>query len=169
LFAWHDSGLMAGAGPDTICARQGVPLLAERLAALGTRRVLVLSSPSRRFVDQVVEGLQAFAPAVFDGAKMHVPGEVVDAAARALAESGADTVVAVGGGSAIGLGKALRLGHQFRFGVVPTTYCGSEMTTIWGLTRADLRRRSRSGSPPSPTCTRIPTTPEPRWKWPWGT
>ena len=64
---------MAGAGPETIYARQGVPLLAERLAALGTRRVLVLSSPSRRFVDQVVEGLQAFAPAVFDGAKVHVP------------------------------------------------------------------------------------------------
>jgi maleylacetate reductase len=140
---WHDAGLMAGAGPDTIYARQGVPLLAERLAALGTRRVLVLSSPSRRFVDQVVQGLQAFAPAVFDGAKVHVPGEVVDAAARALAESGADTVVAVGGGSAIGLGKALRLGHQIRFGVVPTTYCGSEMTSIWGLTRGSEKTTAR--------------------------
>ena len=104
--------LMASAGPETIHARQGVPLLAERLAALGTRRVLVLSSPSRRFVDQVVDGAAGVRTGgVRRGARCTSPREVVDAAARALADSGADTVVAVGGGSAIGLGKALRLGH----------------------------------------------------------
>jgi homogentisate 1,2-dioxygenase len=134
---------MASAGLQAIHAHQGVPILAERLAALGTRKVLVLCSPSRRFVDQVVDGLGAFETVIFDGARVHVPAEVVDLAARALAEAGADTLVAVGGGAAIGLGKALRLHHDVHFAVVPTTYCGSEMTSTWGLTRGPEKRTGR--------------------------
>jgi homogentisate 1,2-dioxygenase len=137
----HDAGAM---GPEAIHARDGIARLAERLAALGTRRLLVLCSPSRRFVDRVIEGLGgAFACAVFDGARVHVPAEVVEAAERALAEARADTVLAVGGGSAIGLGKALRLRHDLRFAVVPTTYCGSEVTSIWGLTRGQEKTTGR--------------------------
>src|SRR5262245_45706687 len=116
--------------PETI--RGGLGELARRLDELGTRRVLILCSPSRRYVDQVSAALQHFQPQVFDGARVHVPREVLEAAERALGE--ADTLVAVGGGSAIGLGKALRLQHALRFAVVPTTYSGSEMTTIWGIT-----------------------------------
>jgi maleylacetate reductase len=109
--------------------------LAARLTALGARRVLVLAPPSRRYVDEVVATLAALTPAVFDGARVHVPVEVVEAAAEKLAETGADTIVAVGGGSAIGLGKALRLRHDVRFVAIPTTYAGSEMTTLYGTTR----------------------------------
>jgi homogentisate 1,2-dioxygenase len=120
--------------PETIYARDGLPRLAARLQELGARRVLILSSPSRRFVDGVVAALRELQPAVFEGARVHVPREVLEAAEGALGE--ADTLVAVGGGSAIGLGKALRLTHQLRFAAIPTTYSGSEMTTIWGITRA---------------------------------
>src|SRR5215813_3623301 len=97
----------------------GLSRLAARLAELGVRRVLVLCAPSRRHVDQVLPALGAFQPVVFDGAKVHVPVEVVEAAAGLLVKSEADAVVAVGGGSAIGLGKALRLGHEIRFAAVP--------------------------------------------------
>src|SRR5262249_48045752 len=76
-----------------------------------------------------------FQAAVFDGAQTHVPVEVVDQAAQALAQAEADTLVSVGGGSTIGLGKALRLAHPVRFAAIPTTYSGSEMTSVYGVTR----------------------------------
>jgi homogentisate 1,2-dioxygenase len=139
---------MTTGSPETIYARQGASRLVARLGELGARRVLVLSSPSRRFVDEIVAALGAFEPSIvatiFDGARVHVPTEVVDAAARAFAAAGADTLVAVGGGSVIGLGKALRLAHEkVRFAAVPTTYAGSEMTCIWGITRGSEKTTGR--------------------------
>jgi len=143
-------------GPETIYARDGqdgkggqdgIARLAARLAALGARRIMVLSAPSRRFVDLVVSAVQALEPlavtGVFDGARVHVPVEVLEAATRAFEEARPDTLVAVGGGSPIGLGKALRLTHQVRFAVIPTTYAGSEMTSIWGTTRGNEKTTGR--------------------------
>ncbi|HEY5921296.1 MAG TPA: iron-containing alcohol dehydrogenase [Kofleriaceae bacterium] len=121
--------------PETIFQADGLPLLARRLGELGTKRVLVIAQPSRRHVDQVTFALERFSPQVFDGARTHVPAEVVDAAAKKLVETGADTIVTIGGGSAVGLGKALRLTHDVRFAAVPATYAGSEMTTMFGITR----------------------------------
>ncbi|MDB4962914.1 MAG: homogentisate 1,2-dioxygenase [Myxococcales bacterium] len=128
---------------ETLYVAGGLPRLAARLAELGTKKVLVLAPPSRRHVDDVVAALAGFAPVVFDGARVHVPVEVVEAAAAQLASSGADTIVAVGGGSAIGLGKALRLASAVRFAAVPTTYAGSEMTTMFGITRARDKQTGR--------------------------
>src|SRR5262245_1845080 len=109
--------------------------LAAWLTARHARRVMILTGSGRRFVDEVGPALAAFSPEVFDGARVHVPVEVVEKAAAQLARSAADTVVALGGGSAIGLGKALRLAHDVRFAAIPTTYAGSEMTNIHGVTR----------------------------------
>lgn len=117
--------------------------LATQLKALGTKRVLVLAPPSRRHVDRVLTALAAFSPDVFDGARVHVPAEVVDAAATKLRETGADTLVAIGGGSPIGLGKALRLTHDLRFVAIPTTYAGSEMTSVYGITRDGTKQTGR--------------------------
>jgi maleylacetate reductase len=69
---------------------------------------------------------------VFPGARRHVPESVIEEAERAFSTSGADTVIALGGGSAIGLGKALRLAHEVTFLAIPTTYSGSELTNIHG-------------------------------------
>ncbi|WP_419788644.1 iron-containing alcohol dehydrogenase, partial [Pseudomonas aeruginosa] len=40
----------------------------------------------------------------------------------------------LGGGSSTGLAKALALSHGLPIVAVPTTYAGSEMTPIYGLT-----------------------------------
>ena len=121
--------------PETLYVPHGLPHLAARLRELGATKVLVLAPPSRRHVADVVAALAAFAPEVFDGAAVHVPADVVDAAAARLVETGADTIVAVGGGAPIGLGKALRRAHRVRFAAIPTTYAGSEQTTMFGITR----------------------------------
>lgn len=70
----------------------------------------------------------------FDNALEHTPVSVTDAAERALRESGADIIVALGGGSPIGLGKALVLRTALPLAAIPTTYSGSEMTSVYGET-----------------------------------
>ena len=110
----------------TIFSRTGFAPLAE---ALGDARVLILCGPNRRFVDRACAVLPG--ARVFDGARVHVPAEVVDA----VDVGDADALVAIGGGSPIGLGKALRArGFAGQFAAVPTTYAGSERTSLYGIT-----------------------------------
>jgi maleylacetate reductase len=64
----------------------------------------------------------------------HVPRELAARATTAATAAGADVVVAIGGGSTTGLGKAIAVATGLPLAVVPTTYAGSEMTPIYGLT-----------------------------------
>lgn len=56
---------------------------------------------------------------------------------------GADGCITVGGGSSIGLGKAIALVHGLPIVAVPTTYAGSEMTPVWGLTTDGRKETGR--------------------------
>jgi len=77
-----------------------------------------------------------------DEVRQHVPEELATAARRAAVEARADGVVTIGGGSATGLGKAIAVdpaaqasaGGRVSLLAVPTTYAGSEMTPIYGVT-----------------------------------
>jgi maleylacetate reductase len=74
---------------------------------------------------------------------MHVPVEVAERARAEALRLGVDGLVAVGGGSAIGLAKAVALTSGRPIVAVPTTYAGSEMTSIWGLTDGAVKRTGR--------------------------
>lgn len=71
--------------------------------------------------------------AAFAGAVVHTPVEVTERALENL--GGADGLVSLGGGSAIGLGKALALRMGVPHIAIPTTYSGSEISPILGQTR----------------------------------
>ncbi|MBB6123088.1 alcohol dehydrogenase class IV [Sphingobium subterraneum] len=71
----------------------------------------------------------------FDEAQMHTPVAVTDKALHFLRARGADGLVTIGGGSAIGLSKALALRTDLPQIVLPTTYAGSEVTPVVGETR----------------------------------
>lgn len=118
--------------------------LPEEAARLGLGRVMVLSTPGRRdLAESAASLLTGRAAGVFAGARMHVPADVAAAARDEIRRMGADGCVAVGGGSTIGLGKAIALDSGLPVIAVPTTYAGSEMTPIWGLTEAGRKRTGR--------------------------
>ena len=118
--------------------------LAQEIDALGARKALVLSTPEQRAAaEKVAELLGPRAAGVFDRAVMHVPIETAREA-RALAQQlGADCAVAIGGGSTTGLGKAIALDSGLPIVAIPTTYAGSEMTPIYGITEAGLKKTGR--------------------------
>ncbi|MBV9880836.1 MAG: maleylacetate reductase [Gemmatirosa sp.] len=118
--------------------------LPELVDALGARRVLVVASAGRgSLIERVVALLGDRLADVDTSAVMHVPARVASAAHARAESSGADLVVALGGGSAIGLAKAIALAGGPPIVAVPTTYSGSEMTAIWGLTRDGAKETGR--------------------------
>ena len=118
--------------------------LGAELDRLGLGRALVLCSPEQEETGKLVaEALGGRAAEVLAQARMHVPIEVAHLARDRAAVLGADGCVAVGGGSAIGLGKAVALEHGLPIIAVPTTYAGSEMTPVWGLTEGGRKRTGR--------------------------
>lgn len=109
--------------------------LAAEVGALGCKRALILSTPlqadtAQAFSD-MIGGLSA---GVFTRAQMHTPVDVSEKATAHARDVGADCIVAVGGGSTTGLGKAIAYRTDLPQIVVPTTYAGSEATQILGQT-----------------------------------
>ncbi len=109
--------------------------LPEEVEALGLRNVLVLSTAGRSDIaSAVADALGEWSAGVHAAAVMHVPAQVAQHARELALRRDVDGCVAVGGGSSIGLGKALALDLGLPVIAVPTTYSGSEMTRVWGLT-----------------------------------
>ncbi|WP_433260908.1 maleylacetate reductase [Actinosynnema sp. CS-041913] len=118
--------------------------LPEEVVRLGLRRALVLCSPEQEETGQAISrALGAHSAGVLAEARMHVPVEVARRARERAVELDADCCVAVGGGSAVGLGKAVALEHGLPVVAVPTTYAGSEMTPVWGITENGRKRTGR--------------------------
>ena len=127
---------MFGAG-----AAAGLPAEVDRL---GAKRALVLTTPGRSAsVRAAVAGLGERLAGIYDKALMHVPVEVALDARRVAQELDADCCIAWGGGSTIGLGKAIALTSGLAVIAVPTTYSGSEMTAVVGMTEGGEKKTQR--------------------------
>jgi maleylacetate reductase len=79
----------------------------------------------------------------FGEVRRHVPAELAERARARFADLDADGLIAIGGGSAIGLAKAVALTTRAPIVAVPTTYAGSEMTAVYGLTAEGRKRTGR--------------------------
>lgn len=107
----------------------------EEMESLGLRRALILTTPQQAdTAQQFADLLGTRAAGVFTGAVMHTPVSVSEDATGVARRLEADCVVAVGGGSTTGLGKAIALRTDLVQIVIPTTYAGSEATPILGQT-----------------------------------
>jgi len=117
-----------------------VSQVAQELQRLGVTRALVLSTPFQEADAQALaERLGALSAGVFAGAAMHTPVEVTRQAMAVFNAVDADGIVALGGGSTIGLGKAIAYRNQAPQVVVATTYAGSEVTPILGQTENGIK------------------------------
>jgi maleylacetate reductase len=120
--------------------------LPEEVERLGAMRVLILHSPhfgatARALGARLGDRLAG----LYEGAALHVPIDAAEAVRAVAHDMRADCCVAIGGGSTIGLAKAIALDAALPIIAVPTTYAGSEMTPIWGLTEHGEKRTGRDG------------------------
>lgn len=118
--------------------------LVAEVDLLKASRVLVLSTQEQKSSAlRVAEILGNRAVGVFDKAVMHVPIDVAYEAREVAQKLGADCCVAIGGGSTIGLGKAIAMTSELPILAIPTTFAGSEMTPIFGITENGLKKTGR--------------------------
>lgn len=119
--------------------------LPDEVARLGLERALVLATPQQaQEAERIAATLGGRSVGTFAEATMHTPVEVTERAMQVVATRGVDGLIAVGGGSTTGLGKAIALRSDLPQIVVPTTYAGSEMTPILGETVAGRKTTQRS-------------------------
>ncbi len=127
-----------------VFGRGALEKLGAEIERLGAKRALVLCTPEQRAsAEDVARRLGARSAGVYDKAVMHVPIETAEAARAVAKDLNADCCVAVGGGSTIGLGKAIALTSELPILAIPTTFAGSEMTPIYGITAQGQKKTGR--------------------------
>jgi maleylacetate reductase len=128
-------------GPGTARAR-----LADEVSRLGASCLLLITTPrAAALARELAAPLGGRVAGVCTGVREHVPAEVAEAARQQAAEAGADALLSIGGGSATGTAKAVALTTGLPVIAIPTTYAGSEVTPVWGLTEGD---RKTTGTDP---------------------
>ena len=133
------------ANPSRVIFGSGtIKQLPDEVLRLGIQRPLVLSTPRQSgYADHLeallnkVSGIESAGQ--FNNATVHTPMDVTMEAMAIVSQRKVDGIIAVGGGSTIGLGKAIALRTDLPQIVVPTTYAGSEMTPIIGQTENGLK------------------------------
>ena len=126
--------------PQRVCFGSGEAAahLATEIGNLRATRVMVIAAEPE--MDMAVDITKDLPVALrHDEVVMHVPVEVAERAREAARRVGADVLVSVGGGSTTGLAKAIAMTTGLPIIAVPTTYAGSEATTVWGLTEGSQK------------------------------
>ncbi|MGH3244482.1 MAG: maleylacetate reductase [Spirillospora sp.] len=127
-----------------LIGRGAVDRVADEAVRIGAGRVLLVSTPSAAgAADRVAAALGPRLAARFGRPVKHVPVEVTAEAMAIVEDVRADCVVAIGGGSAIGLGKAVSRRTGMPQIAVPTTYSGSEATPTVGETENGVKTTHR--------------------------
>jgi maleylacetate reductase len=137
LYTAHQSRVIFGSG-----TRARVP---EELDRLGISRAAVLATPVQAdLAAEFARDIGARAALVYPGAAMHTPTNVTMAALLAVESAKANGILSVGGGSTVGLGKAIALRTGMPHLAVATTFAGSEMTPILGETENGVKTTQRT-------------------------
>jgi maleylacetate reductase len=123
-----------------------LPRVADEVNGLGCNRAFVLSDPHHASAGamRLIRTLGEKAVHLSADAVMHTPADVTERVLKKLLACNADCLVSLGGGSTIGLGKALALRTDLPQIVLPTTYAGSEATPILGETDRGKKSTIRS-------------------------
>jgi len=138
-FNYQTSPAQVMFGPD------GVSKVSEAAGNLGCERLLLLSTEQQSSTAlKVAESVGDLCAGVHAHAVMHTPVNVTEEAMKVVTDLRVDGLLSVGGGSTIGLGKAIALRTDLPQIVLPTTYAGSEVTPILGQTENGVKTTLRS-------------------------
>jgi maleylacetate reductase len=126
--SWEPDRVVFGVGAESA--------VAGLLQELGARRVLLIAQARHTAgAERIAQAFGAAWTSLFTTEVPQVPSEVADAAIARARAAGVDWVLAHGGGTPIGVAKAVALELPVSIAAVPTTYAGSERTNIWGIAR----------------------------------
>lgn len=129
-------------GPNIISGRGALAQLGAIATEAGISRPAFVTTPRRRFVEEAAQAL-AGKPAILDLAIDHCPATLIPKARSRLAAD-IDGLIALGGGAAIGLAKALADATSLPMIAVPTSFAGSALTDSYGVTHEAGKRVMRS-------------------------
>jgi len=118
--------------------------VASEVGKLGARALLIFTPNRTDLATQLSETLNELSIGIHNQAVAQVPQHTVDKAVQKAKELNADVLVAIGGGSPIGLAKGIALETELPILAIPTTYSGSEMTSIWGVSQDGHKVTGRS-------------------------
>lgn len=139
------SSFVSESGGSRVVFGNGVfARLLDEVERLGCERAVLVSTPGRGALTNRAKAiLGSRFVARFDDAVIHVPDHVAGTARNVALAVHADCLIAFGGGSSIGVAKAVALTTGIPIIAVPTTYSGSEMTPIWGRTSHGEKQTGR--------------------------
>jgi len=111
---------------------------------LGLERVLLIADGfDLELAHEIHDVLGERCVGLFTKVAQHVPVALAQEVRELATSTSAQGTVTLGGGSATGFGKAVALSHRIPQLCLPTTYAGSELTPIWGLTEGTHKRTGR--------------------------
>jgi maleylacetate reductase len=120
-----------------------ISTLDGELAHLGVERAFLVATASHARLAKELAANHRRIVALFPQARMHTPTDITQAALARVSATEADGLIALGGGSSIGLSKALAYRTDLPQLAIPTTYAGSEATPILGETTQGLKTTVR--------------------------
>jgi len=130
-----------------VFAAGAVASIGDEVRRCPTTRAMVLHGATARDVaDDVARQLGSSMALRWNDVAAHVPLALAERARDAATKAEIDLVICIGGGSAIGLAKAIALTHRVPILAVPTTYAGSEQTAIYGITDAGRKRTGKDSA-----------------------
>lgn len=107
----------------------------DEVRRLDASRVLLIAGGHQRAVaSSLASAMDRLVVARIEEVAPHVPASAAAAATDLARDHRADLLVSIGGGSATGLAKAVALRTGLPILAVATTYAGSELSPIWGIT-----------------------------------
>ncbi len=126
---------------EIIFAPGALAQIGEAITHSGWTRLVLYASPSMQkaaHIEKIRTALGNRLVAVYGEVRPHVQDQQVQEAVELAVQCEADAVIGLGGGSPIGMAKAVasRLG-EIQVIAIPTTYAGSEMTPVFGITHTD--------------------------------
>lgn len=133
---WPASRVVFGPGVISVAASEAV--------RYGSRIAVIHDPTAKSAADRVTADAGGGVCARISEVVQHVPVHAVDEAVAIIRNARAEVLICIGGGSATGLAKGVARDLELPLVAVPTTYAGSEMTSIWGLTEGGRKTTGRA-------------------------